>query len=452
MKKIVGTVVIVVVVAIGAPYGFGIQAKHEYERTVGLIAETSQLPFKVIDYKRGLFSSTAVTAVTINKMTLKIMHKIQHGPIFFDASQGKPNGLEFGAALVHNDISFDPEIPELTNLQKALGGKKLLIWKFIVGFTGGMKTILYSPPFEYTSNDGMLISWKGMDEQIVNDKRYKAFNGFVKFPGIAVKSDEFKGGFSEGYQKFDYKQAQYNLWVGDGLSSVEKMELAFPTFGLEKTYVFDKVKMHLSTEMNNALYQGKLNFSLNKAQTPMGMYGPVAIGVKLLNLDPEGISMIQNKMKNKEVSPSFQDLKPAIRKVLLKTPTVVIEGTKLTLPEGDVSVDAKMSVGGPNIEENFDNAIYTTTLEGDVKAIIAQAVLKKFLGMGMEREVKAKPDVAVLSPAEQTLQLDKEVMVKVEKLKAIGLVSEQDQNFEVKFSIEHGKVMVNGKELNLNSL
>ena len=138
--------------------------------------------------------------------------------------------------------------------------------------------------------------------------------------------------------------------------------------------------------------------------------------------------------------------------MLLKTPTVVIEGTKLTLPEGDVSVDAKMSVGGPNIEENFDNAIYTTTLEGDVKAIIAQAVLKKFLGMGMEREVKAKPDVAVLSPAEQTLQVDKEVMVKVEKLKAIGLVSEEGQNFEVKFTIEHGKMMVNGKELNLNSL
>lgn len=448
MKKIIGFVIVVALLAVGTPYLLGIQAKRVYEHTVDLIARESKLPFRVVDYKRGLFSSTAETAITINNMTLKIMHKIKHGPIIFDSSNIKPNGLEFGAALVQNSIVFDPEIPEYTEILKIFGDQDPFSWKSLIGFSGGMKTFMHSPAAEHSNNaNGRTIVWQGLEGQVSNNKDYNALQGFITAPGITIKSADFNGGFTKFHNEFDQKRAQGNLWVGEGSSSIEKMEAS-----AKESYVLDNFNLRYASKIENALYQGQFNFALNKAQTPEGVYGPIGIVVRLLNLDPEGISLLQSVMQNATIVPNLEALKPGLRQVLLKTPTLVIENTKLTLPEGEISIDSTLSIGGPNIPENFDDSIYSTTLTGDVKAIIGQAVLKKFLAMGMEKELKVKPEVAALSAEAQKVQLDKEVLLKIEKLKTIGILTEQGQNFELKFTIQQGKLMVNGKEVDVGTL
>lgn len=455
MKKVIGFVIIVALLAVGMPYFLGVRTEQVYKDWVDLIAKESsqaQIPYKLVEYKRGIFSSIAVTEVIINKITVRVTDKIQHGPILYDASKVKPNGVELGAALVQSSFAFVPEIPVYTTIRTIFGNQDPISFKSIIGFTGGLKTFIHSPAIEHINHaNNRTIIWQGMEAQASNDQALKVFKGIMKVPGLTIKTDQYNGAFKDFHAESDSKRGAYNLWTGDATSSVEKIEIIPAKTG---TYVLENLKLHLSSKIDNALYQGQIDFVMSniQIQSPTDSYGPIAIGLKFLNLDPEGISMVQNAINNSAVFPGPASLKPAMMKLLLKTPTLVIENTHVTFPEGDVKIDATISVGGPTIADNFDSSIYTKTLEGDVKVIMGKEILKKYLKSDMERGIKAKPEVAALPKEEQNVQVDKAIMLKIEKLKVSGLLTEQAQTFELKFNIQHGKPMVNGKEVDIAEL
>lgn len=471
MKKILALMIVLVLVVIGTPYLLGIQAKRIYERSVAVMAQESGIPCKSISYEKGIFSSNAVTVCTVGTTTVKIHYKIHHGPILYDASKTKPNGLHFGLAWIETSFAVEPEDSEyarmLAKVREALGGQDPLSVKSLITFTGAMKTFLYSPSIEHTTEGGVVISWQGMEGQVSSDRRYQDFQGFFKAPGLMLKAPNWSAAFKGLDEHFHSKRTEYNLWVGDVFYSMQEAEVNF--FPESAHYVMNTLNWDSKAQLENQLYQVNIDGGFKQLATPSGQYGPFVVLVKLINLDPESVSLLQDWMQKS--SPAFPQgrmkaLDAIFQKLLLKTPTLLVENTKMTFPEGDVSIDLKLSMGGPNAPvastptpasssvtpDTVETSAYINTLEGNFRALIAPAVLQKFLTMGMEKEVYTKPEVVALTPDEKKAALDKEVALKIEKLKSNGLLSEQGTNFELKFTIEKGKVMANGKEIDAASL
>ena len=162
-----------------------------------------------------------------------------------------------------------------------------------------------------------------------------------------------------------------------------------------------------------------------------------------------------NDFLKKDVAGTSAELKPILKKLLAKTPTLTIDNTKLTLPEGEMTLDVKASVGGPSIAsmgDEVNESAYLETFVVKVDMLMPQLALKRFLMMSIESSIKAKPEVAALSEAEQKAAVEKEVDLKIERVKNSGILSEQDNNYRINFAFEKGKLMANGKEVDESKL
>lgn len=456
MKRIGVSVVVLALLVIGIPYLLGMQAKRMYERNIEVIAQQTALPIRSTSYHEGIFTSSALTEFKVGQVTIQLHHKIFHGPIIFDRSTAKPNGLHFGLAWIRHSITFVPPIPEYENLRQAVAEKDLLSWKTLIAFNGDMKNYIYSPAVQHITKEGMSIAWEGMNGEISSDRQYKNFSGALKMPGLKLKTSNFDGGFKELNEDFHSARVEYNLWVGKWTYSLQAAELNTAN---AKRYELQALNWDSEAKLENQLYQVRAGMQLNLVHTPIGQYGPFVMHAQLINLDPEGLGLLQEQMGKPAVASLEErsEMKAALRKLLLKTPTLVVDNTQLSFPEGEVSVDARLSMGGPNLDaggtENSGHGwMYMNTLEGTVKALVAPEVLQKFLAISLEKEVYAKPEVLKMSPVEQKVALDKEVALKIEKLKSSGLLTEQGKMLELKFNIEKGNVMANGKAVNAADL
>lgn len=464
MKKILAVIIVLILVGVGTPYLVGIQTQKIFEHNIETIAEKTTFPLKVSQYKRGIFCSRAETICTLGKITLKTRYKIYHGPLFFDRSKIKPNGLHFGLAWIKSAFSIDPPDSEyaqmLVKIREAIG-QDLVNIKSQITFMGDMRTYLYSPMVDHTTEDGLAIAWLGLEGEVMSDRQYQDFKGFFKAPGLSLKAKNWISGFKELDYSFHSTRSDYNLWVGGGSYSLKEAEFSLQAqtgenFVPAERFVLHQLNWDTGAELESALYQLRSNFQLNRVEAPEGEYGPFVTLVKLLNLDPEGFSALQDWVQKPAAAfpeGRMQALDAILQKLLTKTPTLVIENTKLNFPEGDLNIDLKLSMGGPNVPTKVENlAVYMDTLEGNVDILIAPLVLNKILSMGMEKALYAKPEVATLKPEEKKAALDKEVALKIEKLKSTGLLKEQDTHFEIKFNIEKGKIMVEGKEVDASTL
>jgi uncharacterized protein YdgA (DUF945 family) len=452
MKKLLSVVVIVAIIGVGGPYLLGVQAKRDYEHTIAAMAKDAKLPIKLTHYERGIFSSSAVTELAMPGAgySLKVNHKIYHGPLLFDSSKVKPNGFHFGLALVQNTVVLEPEVPAYTTVRRIFGNQDPISWKSIIGFNGAIKTYIFSPAVEHTTDAGVVVSWKGLEGDVWVNKNYDAVKASLKAPGISVKGPDFNGGFKGWDYKVDYNQGAYKLWVGGGNTGVQQIEAQYPGHN----YVIDSLDTHGVASLDSQSYQIKGDMKLVKAQTPMGQYGPGALFLSIFNIDPEGLEQLNDFLK-KDNAGTSAELKPILKKLLLKMPTLTIDNTKLTLPEGDMTLDVKASVGGPAIAsmgDEVNESAYLNTFVVNVDVLMPQLALKRFLTISVEKDIKAKAEVAALSEAEQKAAVDKEVNLKIEKVKNTGILSEEASNYRIKFGFEQGKLMANGKQVDESTL
>ncbi len=452
MKKISSLVLIVAIIGVGGPYLLGVQAKRDYEHTIAAMAKDSKLPIRLTQYERGIFSSSAVTELTMPGAgyTVKVNHKIYHGPLLFDSSKVKPNGFHFGLALVQNTIVVEPEVPAYATIRRIFGNQDPISWKSIIAFNGAIKTYIFSPAVEHTTEKGVVVSWKGLEGDVWVNKNYDAVKASLKAPGMTVKGPDFAGSFKGWDYKIDYNQGAYKLWVGGGNCGVQQIEAQYPG----NNYLIDTLDTQGIASLDNESYKIKGDIKLGKAQTPMGPYGPGALFLSVFNIDPEGLEQLNDFLK-KDNPGSSAELRPILKKLLVKTPTMTIDNTKLTLPEGDMTVDLKASVGGPSVAtmgDEVSESAYLQTFVANVDILIPQLALKRFMTMSIESSVKARPEVAALSEAEQKAAVDKEVDLKIEKVKSSGILSEQDNNYKINFGFEKGKLMANGKEVDESTL
>ena len=127
MKKILGTLLLIIVLWLGATAVIGDKTKDELEKNIektNKIYIQHGIQFKIIEYQKSFFNSTAIIETrVIDKelesaisqtygVTLPIVlkYQIEHGPLFFS------NGFGIGVSKIHQDMEinsiFNKEIQE----------------------------------------------------------------------------------------------------------------------------------------------------------------------------------------------------------------------------------------------------------------------------------------------------------------------------------------------------
>jgi len=445
MKKMVSLLVILAILAVGLPYFFGREAETQYRKYIDLISLNSSIPLKVSAYDRGIWSSKAITEIPVGgPFILKFHHRVLHGPVMFDRTPGKPKGFQWGMALV----ASAPNLMETQygEVHKAFGDEDPISWKSLFAFNGNVQTFIHSPAKEYTAENGATINWQGLEGQFTTDLLLVTLKGKLNIPGLKAKSGVFDGGIQGFSLEVDEKRSESNLWVGKVLMAVDNVLLNEPQKGFELT----TIKIDGESSEQNRLFNVLWTFDLTRAVMPSGTYGPMEILVRLLNMDSDAMNEIQHlspgTAKTQEIP------KPIIRKLLEKNPTLVIENSKLTLPEGDVLINAKFSMGGANIPETFDDSIYLKTLNGDLDALLPKSLLEKAITQHVTMLLSQDPQYSSMLPDNQKAELQRQTDQKIEKYKQEGLVMDKEDRYEVKFSVKDGKIMANGKEVPLSGL
>ncbi len=446
MKKILLLIIVLAAIIVGVPYYYGYQAEQTYRGYVDLFNKNSAMPGKIIAYDRGIWSSTATTEVPLGLLTVKFQHKIFHGPVIIDTSAEKPNGLQFAMAVIRS--APDLSETQYNEVHKAFGDLDPLSWKSVIALNGSLETFVHSPAIDYKTDTGALISWKGLQGQLSIDKDHKTIKGNFTFPGLSVNSQTFNGEIQGLNFQVDQKRSNLDLWLGKALLGIDKILINQQDKKIEVSSL--KFDGEVENQNQNQLLDIMWTMDLTQAVTPLGIYGPIDVLIKLLNMDPEALKLLKdvhpNQIGNQEI-PKF-----IIKKFLLKSPTLVIENTRLTLPEGNVTINAKLSVGGGNIPDNFDDSIYMSTLDGNLAVELPKEIFEKGFRQVIFQNVTKDPEYNSMTSDQQKAEIDRQLTQKLEKFKSNGLLNEQGNSYLIKFSVVKGKIMANDKEVPISDL
>jgi uncharacterized protein YdgA (DUF945 family) len=142
-----------------------------------------------------------------------------------------------------------------------------------------------------------------------------------------------------------------------------------------------------------------------------------------------------------------EKLDEAYKAILLQKPTFSVENSHLTLPQGDIDLDLMLSVGGPNITLPLNSKILLNTVDGELKVLVPKEILRQGLSIGIKQQVEKDPEYQKLDDVKKNQYLESQIDLKIKKIRDDQVLTDKDQEYEIKVNIEKGKWVVNGKEI-----
>lgn len=439
MKKltssIIGVVVALVILDGGASYYIGIKGKARFEELVAFANEIHGPFYQILSYQKGIFKSEVITTTTINVLnapTLKVKHTIYHGPIIFGASKKRP--LDMQLAVIRSEpVEMSPtlNIPFTTYS--------------VFKFNGVTKTETTGTAFEI-KRPNYQISSPGWTTQAKISKDLRQVEGDFILPEITVLAMGMPVVFKDiriltkqNRESFDLWLGDFKFSMGDAIQKDQKIEIS-------------QLKLEMGAQPSNQVVNFTWGLDFTKVSMAALAYGPLHFKMEIANIDPEGLKLLSSNEKNVSVKSDPQvatqekaRVENALQKILLKQPKVTILPGQITIPQGDIKVDAQLTVGGPDIILPIDKDNVLKTVDGYFHAVAPKDILRQGLIAGVMQEMQKDPNFLKMTPEQKQQLMNQQLDLKIQKLKADGIVTEKENEFDIKISITKGKWVVNGK-------
>ena len=179
MKKLIGVVMVVLVLAagyVGAAYWSGLQAERWYKDALVEASKHPNIKITALRYERGLLVSKATThyqllvgeagdATTMPDLSFSTREEIYHGPIPL-AGWGVPGvPMTLAGAVIRQTL--DPESSNWTRELKTLyGGQEPMVGIAQVGFDGASNAHVTMPPLTLNNvQDLQTFKFSGLQGQ-----------------------------------------------------------------------------------------------------------------------------------------------------------------------------------------------------------------------------------------------------------------------------------------------
>ncbi len=463
MKKIL-TALSFVCLAVALAYGgvshwVGGQARRQHDLLIEQINRSNYLYVSTKSYERGIFSSTAVTTVTVAPSTrgdpikFNMINSIQHGPLVYLESPHIKGGVQRVVAVIRTRLAPGDRSDPLKKLLEKIPDLEFSEVLTVIFYDGSGESYIDVPSFRKTlSND------KGADVDV-------EWGGFTSKSKFDASLGEVSGSYSAPYCQLIEKnrelhvkdiQCDFNSHPGIKGISVGSMALSIgsidaagegsPPFNLKS------FGMQAESGVSGQTINGALRLGFDKLNASGLGLGPFTVEFEARKLDADVLSRFERlaqELRKKDDGQAHDDkesldllVRDILGDLLAKSPEFEIKQLKVRTDKGDMSGRAGLAFNG----HGENSAVNIPALLGRIDAsadltvsealffLIAENALRD--GSAPHPEAEAKSRVSGL----------------VNGLIAAKIIVREDGAFKSSATYRDGILTVNGHKLDLSKL
>ncbi len=461
MKKILVTLLILLILIVGLPYYFGIQAEKEYNKLIEQSSKIANLVVKRENYERGIFKSNANTEYIIKYGPVDLVEiteedTIYHGPITYFKSMNGNTVFKFALASVDTKAVIKPSY-SIGEIEALFDELPLLYAITEISFGNSVNTE-FSIPSKKGSYNSNSFNWKGMKGNAVFYLDENRVITSIFSPGLDLNlGSEDDGEKLELSIKGIKSNADFMYIKGASGLPIGKSFFLIENFVLKSTnaisLILDKFEfVGNSTDKKDTIdssYIAKLeNIIVNDFKA-----GPGEYEIKIDNIDQESIVNIQNLVN--EVSESknpeqnqliiMGQLMKILPKLIEKSPKITIPKLYLMTQDGEISGDLSIYIDGDSKELSQNPLLALQHLKGQTNLKIPKSLLRTVL----ENLEKDKFDMELKESGNQDEEINKQVVKEtdelIEKLIEKNVLVEDGDFYKLNAKYENGELILNGK-------
>lgn len=474
MKKLISIVGVVGVLVVGTYYGTGWLTERAFQKTIQDVQVTKGINLSMVQYKRGLFHSTAVVewvlhipaqhntlqngqvqTIEATDYLVPINLSISHGPVII-SKDGLHVGLGYAQTHLNLPEKYRNQLYTYFNTSSTLPTLDLSI---LINFMNQAKIIVNVPEFHLSmiSNEGQ-FTWSGLTSKSVLSLNLSKMRGKAHLN----KAQFTKGPMSMDLDKvssdYDIRKTALGLYdgtahfklnalkvVAQGKTQLGLNNFSITTENVEKQNLFDS---HLQAKLDNIIIENQT-------------YGPGVLDMSLKNLDAQVLSKVNHQLQSMNQLSLIArqkiliSLLPELPQLFSQGATFSISQLSFGMPEGEVKGElmvtlpkgsttnpfqmfshvvgnGKVSVPAKVVHEIMENAVrqkllQPTTPEPNQPQSAQPMVLTQGSNSNIEQEVQSITDKRLSSLVES------------------GALVKEGQDYTLDVKLEHGKVVVNGK-------
>lgn len=513
------------------------QIKVAGEFHPGYLTSTATTTITLLNNHRQITKiATVVTGNTenipnITNQQIILQHHYENGPIQFDFSTFKPKAYKL--AIIHTTVTA----AMLEQLKQFYPDQPPLRLTTNIFYLGNGNTEIINPPF--TANiDNMELQWGGFTAELTHNAKFDSFTGKYNLPNFNTKGENFNLQIMNTSLELQQRSAFAGLWGGTMDFKIGRISLKQNDVAAISANDFD---YHTELIPNEPTFNMKFTIQLaavtieNNA-TPV--LGPLTANIEFTNIDARVISLLDDVLattidsdddgnsngdvnraadvnssnraatssdgsyasSGNSINLSYdinvaakanidlatfsannnQQLQAITKLLLARKPGIAITDTKLQFPQGLVTMQGELSIGGAQVTDLSDLESILKSITGVAELQVPQALIYESLLTSVTDEVikdatrsaetdldEAADEAAAADEANEiagsarTLKLtqaeiDTEVAQRIEQIMN-SLVEQnifvaQDKMFYMKFQFADGIVILNGKPSDIFSL
>ena len=336
------------------------------------------------DYNRSLFGATDDAVMQVSKAYLKTLFEgspdmmqavdeidpsILELHIHSDIKHGPLPGAAPAAGRVLTTVNFSPEMR--ATLDKFLGGKPPLQADTSIGFAGGGKTEVSSPPVKVIEG-GLTLDWAGLNATTDFSNGFERYSLDASMPKFVMLADgmtvEVNNIKAKANQKRIFPDSQL-LNAGTMNATVDSIKFVPPPSPGEQPFtslVLDDVAYDTEIPVNGDFLDIIAKMRTNSIQVDDANYGPAHFDMSFLHLHARSTATFYDEYMKLYTNPAMVEamqsdpmaalasLSQPVGELLKHDPQIRFDRISFNTPAGETRMSLAVTPKGMTLED-FQN-------------------------------------------------------------------------------------------------
>ncbi len=442
----------------GLSYWVGGQALKLNDQLAAQINNSNWTEVSTQSSHRGLFSSTALSSVTLTRpgggdsIKFNIINTIHHGPFVFLKSPHLKGSLQPVLAIIHSQLAPGDCSGDLKKLLEKIPELQASEALTVISFDGNVESYCDVPAFQrkFTSNksEEFQVQWGGSSAKSKFDSRLKEISGSYTAPSLQImeKNDLLRAKNIKG--DFNSHPGVKGISVGSMALSIETLDVLEND---EPSCNLLSFGMRADSGVSGETVNCSIGLSFDKLDAGGLGVGPFAFEFEARKLDAEVLSRFEHALpelrdkaagRTGDVNGKMDSfLKDILFDLLVKSPEFEIKQLKIRTDKGDLSGRAKLAFSGPG--GNLGNVL---TLLAGIDASAELSVSEALFFFAAENALR---DGSAPDPGQAAADSAGEM---VKGLLGEKIMIRENGAFSSSAAFKHGRLVVNGHKMDFSRL
>jgi len=472
MKKLLITVLVLVLgVALLAPFGLGFMADKRFIGLLDKLAESGMIDYTVLRTDRGWFS-------TDMEVVVEISGDIADGYNEYRASSGKPvtanPGVLLKNRLFHGPVAIASFSELGTSFSPVVSRVKTDVYvdqgdgtdaeplpvniNTLFKLVGGGVTSLSMDSWKGAIEGGdAQLQWDGINGQFVFSKGFATQAIDLVAPLLSISGSDGVFSIENMSLKTDTYLGKYELELGTAIMSIGKMVFQNPED--KKRISIDGLSISAESTASGELVNSTVAMKMGVIDVAGLKVGPGVLTIDINNLDAESVAKIGKQIKEMRGSNMPEEqlsmmvgstMLSVLPDILKQGPELVIKDISLDSPHGKLNITGSIRVDSSNELAMANPLLLAEAVIADLKVSIPEGLMVSIFKFDVKKELEAENLEHTPEMLEEMAR--NRVTMQMSPLVAQGMLVYADGKYTMTMSFEAGRLELNGQEIPIAAL